>query len=412
MSNINLRPEQIDAIKSLKNGNVLVGSVGSGKSRTSLAYYYFLVCNGKLKVNGNGESQHMKKPRDLYIITTARKRDSKEWEEELASFGLMADNSEYNESHVNVHIDSWNNIKKYQNIYGAFFIFDEQRVVGYGAWTKAFLKISNKNQWILLSATPGDTWSEYMPLFIANHFYKNKTDFNSQHVVFSRFSKYPKIERYINTGLLIRHRNDILVVMQKSAETIRAKQNHISVPVDFDKQLYLLVSKERWDPYDNCPIAETGKLCYLMRKVVNSNYTRISAVKDILNKKHKAIIFYNYDYELDALRELLDNMDYPYSEWNGQKHQEVLTGDNWAYLVQYSAGAEAWNCITTDTMIFYSQNYSYKINIQAAGRIDRLNTPYKELYYYHLKSSAPIDKAISRAISQKKDFNEKSFIGK
>ena len=47
---------------------------------------------------------------------------------------------------------------------------------------------------------------------------------------------------------------------------------------------------------------------------------------------------------------------------------------------------------------------------QAAGRIDRLNSPYRDLYYYHLKSRSGIDIAISKALGQKKQFNERKFV--
>lgn len=392
---------QLEAVAKMKNGCVLCGGVGSGKSRTSLAYYYISECEGSMKINGEGAFAKMKKPRDLYIITTAKKRDSLEWEDEAHWFCL--------DEQVTVTVDSWNNIKKYQNVVGAFFIFDEQRVVGWGAWTKAFLNITRKNKWVLLSATPGDTWSDYIPVFVANGFYRNKTDFNAKHCVFSRFSKYPKIERYVDEGILIRHRRDILVPIELLKKTRELK---INMHVDYDPQLYKRVWRDRWDPYDNEPIAETGKLLYLLRKVVNSDESRIRAVERIVESHPRVIIFYNYTYELHALRGLFKRIGMEYGEWNGEVHSDIPSADRWAYLVQYTAGCEGWNCISTDAMIFYSQTYSYRQMTQAEGRISRLNTPYKDLYYYRLKSSAPIDIAIARALSMKRNFNEREFVGK
>jgi hypothetical protein len=403
---IELYPHQKKAIEQLKSGAILCGGVGTGKSRTALAYYFMKVCNGSLRVNGDGCYAEMEWPRDLYIITTAKKRDSLEWEGELALFGLKPGND--NPSEINIVIDSWNNIRKYQNEYCAFFIFDEQRVVGYGAWSKAFIKISKRNKWILLSATPGDTWSDYIPVFVANGFYKNKSDFLSQHAVFNRFSKYPKIDRYVGTGKLVRYRNEILVKMPYQRKT---EQHHLSVISHYDRQLYLTVFRDRWDVYDNKPIEETGKLCYLLRRVVNSDERRVEDVKEILSRHDRSIIFYNFDYELDLLRTLCEKIGIVKGEWNGQRHEDVPKGDRWVYLVQYAAGAEGWNCTDTNVIIFYSQNYSYRMTVQAEGRIDRLNTKYKDLYYYHVRSTAPIDLAISRALAQKKNFNERSFVG-
>lgn len=403
-----LYSHQIKAIDKLKNGSILCGDVGTGKSRTALAYFYKVVCNGDMEINGEGSWGVPATPRDLFIITTAKKRDSLEWLKECVPFSLC-DDPKKSIAGIKVTIDSWNNIKKYRNIYNSFFIFDEQRVSGQGAWVKAFLQITRKNQWILLSATPGDTWSDYIPVFIANGFYKSKNDFYKQHCVFSPFTNYPKIEKYIDTGKLARYASEIIVRMKyrKAAE-----QNHYYIQTLYDKTLYMTVFRDHWDPYENCPIDETGKWCYLLRKVCNSDRSRITAVSEIVAKKKKVIIFYNFTYEVEALRELFENLNVPSAEWNGQKHEEVPDGDAWGYFVQYNAGAEGWNCITTDTIIFYSQSYSYRLTVQAAGRIDRMNTPYSELYYYHLKSVAPIDVAISRALKSKKNFNERNFTGK
>lgn len=400
---VQLRDYQLDAVKRLKNGNILCGGVGTGKSRTALAYYYTRVCKGQIKINDDGFYIPMESPRDLYIITTAKKRDTLEWDKECSMFALSVHDEV---SQVKVVVDSWNNIKKYKDVYGAFFIFDEQRLVGSGAWVKTFYNIARKNQWILLTATPGDVWKDYIPVFVANGFYRNKTEFESCHCVFSPYTKYKKVERYYNEARLESLRSLITVHMVAPRQTVR---HDIPYIVEYDKNVYKTVMRDRWNPWDDEPIQEASKYGYLLRRAVNDSSYRIDAVNNILSTQKRAIIFYNFTYELRRLRDYCENQKMTYSEWNGEKHEPLPEGDSWVYLVQYSAGAEGWNCVTTDTIIFFSQNHSYRILEQAAGRIDRMNTPYTDLYYYHLRSRAPIDLTILRAIREKRIFNERAF---
>ena len=403
---LTLRDYQLDAIKKMRNGCILNGGVGSGKSLTSLSYYY-LKNGGDISFLKGGEYVPMNDPpKDLYIITTAHKRDTLEWEGELSPF-LLSTRKDICMYDMNIVVDSWNNIQKYKDVKGAFFIFDEQRVVGSGAWVKAFLKIVKLNEWILLSATPGDTWSDYIPVFIANGFYKNKTEFIQEHVIYARFSKYPKIDRYTGTGKLLRLRRSILIDMNFDRETV---QHHEDIYVKYDVSLYKDIMKRRWDIWKDEPITNASGLCYALRKIVNIHESRSDQLLEIFKKHKRIIVFYNFDYELDILRKLNYGKNVKVAEWNGHKHDEVPTTKSWVYLVQYTAGAEGWNCITTDTIVFFSQNYSYKIMIQSAGRIDRMNTPFKDLYYYHLKTRSGIDLAIAKAIKLKKKFNESDFV--
>lgn len=391
----------MDAVKKMRNGCILNGGVGSGKSRTGL-YYYFKEQGGSM----DPDYIPMKNPRDLYIITTAMKRDSLEWEVELTPY-LLSKNPEVNYYRNKVVIDSWNNIKKYKDIYGAFFIFDEDRVTGKGAWVKTFLNIARKNQWIILSATPGDTWEQYIPVFVANGFYKNKTEFAREHCIYSRYTKYPKIERYINTGRLIRLRNQILIDMDFSRKTV---PHHEDIYVKYDISKYREAMRTRWDPFKDEPIQQAAGLCYVLRRIVNEDESRQIALLELAEKHPRMIIFYNFDYELDILKGLYYGENVCIAEWNGHAHEPIPTSKSWIYLVQYTAGCEGWNCIKTDTIVFYSQNYSYKVLAQAAGRIDRLNTPYTDLYYYHLKTRSGIDLAISKALNEKKQFNETRWV--
>lgn len=397
---------QLDAINRMKNGCILCGGVGSGKSITALGYYY-LMNGGDISFLKGGEFTPMNPcPADLYIITTARKRDTLEWEKEMLPF-LMSIDSKTNFYNNNIVIDSWNNIKKYSDVKDAFFIFDEQRVVGSGVWVKSFLKIVKSNKWILLSATPGDTWQDYIPVFIANGFYRNRTEFSREHIVYSRFSKYPKVDRYLNTGRLLRLRNSILVNMDFTRKT---ESHHENIFIEYDIEAYKEVTKTRWNPYKNEPIVNAAELCYVWRRIVNSDISRENALLSIFKKHNKVIVFYNFDYELKILKNCKYDEEIKIAEWNGHKHEPIPNSDKWVYLVQYAAGAEGWNCTTTDTIVFYSQNYSYKIMQQAAGRIDRVNTSFKDLYYYHLKSRSGIDLAISRALNNKKNFNESAYV--
>ena len=402
MSGINLYPFQLAAVNKMHNGCILCGDVGSGKSRTSLAYY----C---LQQNPTGDTISFLKTHpkieDLYIITTARKRDTFEWDSELANF-RMSTNPENDAYQHSVIIDSWNNIQKYKDVKGAFFIFDEQRVVGRGEWVKSFLKIAKSNHWILLSATPGDKWEDYIPVFVANGFYKNRTEFNNEHIIWDPRVTFPKVRGYMGTGRLIRLRDRVLVRMEDQRTTI---PHHEDVFVTYDMSAYKDLTRTRWNPWLEKPIETASELCYAWRKVVNSAESRQLAVLEILEDHPKAIIFYNFDYELEILRGIGYEEGTKIAEWNGHKHDALPSGNKWVYLVQYTAGCEGWNCITTDTIIFFSQNYSYKVQHQAEGRIDRLNTPYRDLYYYHLRSRSAIDLAIHRALVDKKTFNESAY---
>lgn len=381
---MDLYPHQKEALTQLQNGNILWGGVGTGKTCVALAYY-----------------EQNEAPCDFYVITTAKKRDALDWEKEAAYFHIFR-KSEDNTSGV-LTVDSWNNIEKYKDVENAFFVFDEQRLVGSGTWAKSFIQIAKRNRWILLTATPGDTWLDYIPVFVANGFYKNRTEFKNEHVVYNTFSKFPKVERYTGVQKLVRLRNSLLVHMPYERHTTRRSQD---VRVSYDKEMFDLVVKRRWHVYEERPLWDVAELFVVMRKVVNSDPSRLDAVRRLQEKHPRLIVFYNFDYELHGLRTL--SAVTTIAEWNGHRHQEIPDTDKWIYLVQYAAGAEGWNCILTDATCFYSLTYSYKLFHQAHGRTDRLNTPYTDLWYYVLKSDSAIDRAIAKALNEKRNFNERN----
>lgn len=381
-----LAPHQEEAVEKLHNGSILWGGVGTGKSRVAVAYY--------LK-----EEQ----PKDVYVITTAKKRDSLDWNKEFARAGISTA-SDATVAGV-LTVDSWNNLGKYAEVTDAFFIFDEQRLVGSGQWSKWFLQVAKHNRWIMLSATPGDTWIDYIPVFIANGFYKNRTEFKREHIVYNRFSKFPKVERYLNVGKLVRQRNSILVHMPYERTTVR---NTTDVWVDHDEELLRKALVGRWNVFEDCPLRDVADLFRVMRKIVNSDVSRYESVYTLLDRHPRLIVFYNFDYELEILRRLGEIV--PLAEWNGHKHEEIPSGPSWVYLVQYAAGAEGWNCTSTDAIVFYSLPYSYKLWHQAHGRIDRMDTDFSILYYYVLKSKSVVDVGITKSLQTKQSFNEAKYV--
>lgn len=397
---LELYPAQVSAIEALRPGSILCGGVGTGKSRTSLAFFFSKICDGKLE--GGEIKAPIRYPKRLVIITTARKRDTNEWSREMAIFGL----SEGENGDRSVVVDSWNNIKKYADVKNAFFIFDEQRLVGSGAWVKAFYKIARSNQWILLSATPGDTWLDYAPVFIANGFYRNITEFKHEHVVYKNFRNFPQIDRFVGVKHLEKLRDKILVDIPYERETER---HHVYCVADYSRERYKRVWKERWNEFEDCPVETASELCQLLRRIVSTDLSRRSELEAILAMHDRMIIFYNYNYELDLLREILREDGRETREWNGHQHDRLPEGEQWSYLVQYTAGAEGWNCTSTNVVVYWSMNYSYKIMEQSAGRIDRLNTEYRDLWYYYLTSKAPIDLRVKAAVAKKKTFSEAAF---
>lgn len=384
---VELMEHQQQALDLLENGKVLFGGVGTGKSLTAMAYY-----------------AKKEAPKDIYVITTAKKRDSLDWEKEAAHFGIGTDLSVPGNGKIT--IDSWNNIGNYTDVVDAFFVFDEQRVVGHGAWVKAFYKITRKNRWVLLSATPGDTWIDYIPVFVANGLYRNASEFTREHVVYAPFSKFPRIVRYDRVDILEKYRNMILVEMPYLSHTTRIIKD---IETQYDKGLYRKAVVDRWNPYTSEPIQDVAELFRVMRKIVNSDASRLNAVQNLLEEHDRLVVFYNFDYELEMLRSLGLHSSVQVAEWNGHRHQPLPESEKWVYLVQYVAGAEGWNCTETDTMCFYSLTYSYKNFIQAQGRIDRLDTPFSELFYYVLRSDSTIDRAVWKSLGEKRHFNERTY---
>lgn len=380
---MDLMEHQIEALNHMHDGCVLWGGVGSGKTITALSYYI---------------RNHPEK--DLYVITTAKKRDSLDWQREAAKLGIGGDACA--SLYGRIVVDSWNNVQRYavDQLAGCFFIFDEQRVVGTGVWVKSFLRLAKRNPWVLLSATPGDTWLDYAPIFIANGYFKNITEFKQEHVVYASHVRFPKIIRFNGHAKLERLRNEVLVEMAFEKHTIR----HLNwMDTGYDQALTKQVIRTRWNIFMNRPMIDIAELFRVMRQIANTDPSKMDVLRRLMDAHPKLIVFYNFNYELEMLRTLASEITV--AEWNGHKKQPIPDTDRWLYLVQYVAGAEGWNCVETDSMVLFSLTYSYKNFVQAQGRIDRLDTKFIDLYYYVLSSSSPIDVQIRKALKLKRNFN-------
>lgn len=380
---VKLRKEQETALKNLSNGKVLYGGVGSGKSLTALAYYI-----------------QNEAPKSIYVITTAQKRNKLEWEGEAAHFGIGRLESVPGLGRINV--DSWHSIQNYTEVEDAFFIFDEQKLIGSGAWVKAFYKIAAKNNWILLSATPGDNWLEYAPIFIANGLYKNLTEFKRNHVVYAPYKRYPIVVGYLGLDTLEKYRNMLLVELPYLKDNVRHTE---FIDVSYDKELMDLALRKRWHVYEDRPIVDVAELFRVMREINNTDPSRLETIKRILQYHPKLVVFYRNNFELEILRTLGEN--YTIAEMNGHKKDPLPDTDSWVYLVQYTSGAEGWNCTQTNAMVFYSLIGSYRTFEQAQGRIDRMNSPVKDLYYYVLVADSKIDRSLRDHLERKELFNER-----
>ena len=190
----------------------------------------------------------------------------------------------------------------------------------------------------------------------------------------------------------------------------KTKRHRQFIPSNYDTNLYEKVMRDRWNVFEDKPIENGSEFLQLLRKIVAMDEDRIFNAKFLMDIHDRLIIFYNYNYERDVLIQIAKDLGKQYWEWNGHAHQEVPNKEKWLYIVQYTAGAEGWNCISTNVILFYSMNYSFKIVEQAEGRIDRLNTSYNDLEYYFLTSESQIEKDIFKAVQTKQKFNESAWL--
>lgn len=375
-----LRPAQRDAVDRMHDGCVLLGRTGSGKTMTALGYW--------LKVHAQ---------QDLYVVTTPAKRDAMEWEGDSAKLGQYLPPE---------RVVSWNKIKDFEYLESAFVVFDEQRVSGSGKWVKSFLKIAKRNDWILLSATPGDVWIDWLPLFIANGFYRTRTQFTDRHVIWDPHTRYPRIKRYIEEDRLERCQEAICVYLASPNPISRMVHDEL---VSYDSRKYAEVTRKRWNPFEVRPMMDAGELCRVQRRIVLENVCREEALERLLKGHPRALVFYSYNYELEAIKAVCERLGRSYGQRNGHRHDPVpVSKEPWVYIVQYQS-ADAWNCISTNIAILYSLPYSWRQQEQAMGRIDRMNTPFDELHYYRLMTDSTIDNAILACLDRKETFNERVY---
>lgn len=375
---VTFKDYQKRAINQMHNGCILCGGVGAGKSLTSLGYID--------KVYPSGT---------VYIITPARKRNTGEWFDDIRKNDM---------DETRFVVDSWNNLSKYKDVKDAFFLFDEQKVSGKGTWAKSLIRIAKSNQWILLSATPGDTYDDYATVLIANGFVRNRTTWYDEYCV-TKSQPFFHIVDHKNKDVIDMMIRRIFIKMDYQSDKKRIER---VIPIQArsagEEKEILMTHKA---PGAQMPFTTFAAAIAYVRMNCYDKSKKTEALRKIIEKHKKIIVFYNFLSEKLEIERAAIDANVTINFYNGQRHDPIPDTDEWVYGVQYNSGAEAWNCITTNAMVFYSPNYSYKTMEQAHGRIDRVNSPYECLYYYMLLNELNIDNKVMNALSSKKDFNEK-----
>lgn len=276
-------------------------------------------------------------------------------------------------------------------------------------------RLSPKNV-ILLSGTP--TSGKYERLWSQMHLLGwgiGKKTYYAHYVdVEITPEGYPIIRGYKNVDRLKRKMREYGCVFMKSDEVLDLpEQNFIDVKVDETKEYKKFKKTSIVTVEDTELVGDTTltKLLYSRMLCGHFNKEKLSAFEDLLESTNdRLIVFYNFNSELERLKEICEKFDKPTSEVNGAKHD--LTNyndcDNSVTLVQYQAGSMGINLQLSNKIIYFTPPLSSELFEQSKKRIHRIGQNHP-CFYYQLKCG--IEEKIYGTLAMRKDYTDKLFEG-
>lgn len=390
---ITLRSYQQDAVEALLNGkHIVVASCGVGKGFISLEW-----ARGTKKSN-------------VLVITQASKVKSNDFVEEAK----LLDEKWYN-SQSSFTVVSWNSLAKWlkehqsENFADYAIIADEiQRIKNYSTGMgKSFLKIASHTKcWAGFTATPGESWIQMMPYFVACGFVKHKTDFTNKFCVTQSFKGYIEIIGYNHEEVLNKWWSGITYFpdtkeMEKQLPSETHKVVHFKAPTGYAK---VLKTKTRLDTDEF--IDTSMAMCHYLRQLCCSK-EKVEWLKEFVESLDTScVVFYTYIEEGEKIKEALKGVKI--WEINGKKH-DIPTADTIGkhdvVLAQWESGSASLNLQFMNYWVSFSPCYSLTTSCQSRGRIKRIGQT-KPMFYYYLKTDHTIENDIYKALKEKRDFSE------
>lgn len=148
-----------------------------------------------------------------------------------------------------------------------------------------------------------------------------------------------------------------------------------------------------------------GFLLGINKQVSKEPFERLQAILETHNNE-RVVIFYNYNIELEMLKQLLSKLKRPTSEYNGARKdlKEFKGKYNGVVLAHYKSASTGINdFVISNVMVFNSLPLSSIELTQSKGRIDRQGQGKKPMYYFIIPDT-PVEKKIFEQITNGKDF--------
>ncbi|MBL0992197.1 MAG: DEAD/DEAH box helicase [Escherichia coli] len=409
---------QKEAIENFESKPLNLSDVGTGKSYMSIGSYVKSECSKLLiiclapKVNDFVEDSEI-----FNLNVTALNKGTKKNKELLSESNLVAISfeSSWRLTELNKWVDK-----------DTFIIIDESHKVSVSKSkvTKFVMGLSKRAKYnYLCTATPvsnGKLENWYPQLFISNVFRKPKKEFEQLFVI-KQMRQMGSMRFMQITG----YRNEHLLEQMIDEASVKYKRDKGYLPEDYvyktkKPAMYNKLKKSRLYKDDNdlrVELDNSSKLFNSLRQVSHGflngiskqvskePFERLDAILETHNNE-RVVIFYNYKWEAEMLKQLLDKLKRPYGEYNGSVKdlKPFKNNDNGVVLAQYKSASTGINdFVISNVMVFNSMPLSSTEYLQAKGRTDRHGQD-KTPLYYHIVPDTPIEKKIFSVVTNGKDF--------